>query len=129
MYLYFGFVEETASTITFATELAGNPCGTLYKYFLYASENLEDFFIKESVFGLDTVMILVSIKPGLILITRMFVFHSSILRASNIASNANFVAEYAPINGSYINHEKTQKVNLHVAYMLAHFDLCLLVIH
>jgi hypothetical protein len=46
MYLYFGFVEETDSTITFATELADNPCGTLYKYFLYASENLRLFLSK-----------------------------------------------------------------------------------
>lgn len=94
MYLYFGFVEETASTITFATELADNPCGTLYKYFLYASENLRLFLSKSQSL---VKIILVSIKLGLILITRMLVFSNSILRASDIASNANFVAEYAPI--------------------------------
>src|SRR5215469_6594522 len=46
---------------------------------------------------------LVSRTPGLIVITLIFVFQSSILRASDIASNACFDAEYAPIRGSDIN--------------------------
>lgn len=36
---------------------------------------------------------------------RQSVFSSSIQRASDITSNANFVAEYAPINGSDINSD------------------------
>jgi hypothetical protein len=45
MYLHFGFCEDIALKIAFATESDGNPLGTLYKYFIYISENLDDVFL------------------------------------------------------------------------------------
>src|SRR5215469_1736158 len=55
---------------------------------------------------------LVSITPGLIVITLRFVFQSSILRASDTASNACFDAEYAPIRGSDMGYGgETNDVN------------------
>lgn len=106
MYLHFGFCEDIALKITFATESEGNPIGTLYMYFPYIPENLDDFFsTRLSSFGLDTVLILVSMSPGLIVITLMFVFQSSILKASVTASKAYLVAEYTPIKGREINPE------------------------
>gem|GEM_PF-4873461 len=93
MYLVFGFCEDIASNIAVATEPGGNPFGTLYRYFLYISENLDLFAIRLSIFGFDIVLILVSTSQGLTVTTLMFVFHSSILKASVIASTAYFVAE------------------------------------
>jgi len=43
-YLVLGFGEDIAFKMIFATEADGNPFGTLYMYFLYISENLDDFF-------------------------------------------------------------------------------------
>ena len=94
-YIVFGFCGEIASNLAFTIVFGDNPFGTLYKYFPYNSENLDYLFsIKLSIFGFDIVLILVFISPGLIVITLMFISHSSILNVSVIASiDAYSVAE------------------------------------
>jgi hypothetical protein len=65
MYLVLGFCKDITFKMTFATESGGSPNGTLYIYFLYISENLDDFFsIRLSSFGFDTVLMPVLTKPG-----------------------------------------------------------------
>jgi hypothetical protein len=99
MYLVLGLGEDIAFKMISATESDGNPFGTLYIYFLYILENLDDFFsIRLSSFGFDTVLIFVLTKPGLIVITLS-------LAGNRLANNSLANSDWFVLNRSQDRRE------------------------